>query len=73
MNSIKMAGIALILARALGLAYGSFSFTQQTHEAQVGPVTLSVTETQTVNVPLWVGIGAIVIGAALLLVGNKQG
>ncbi|MDP3423810.1 MAG: hypothetical protein Q8S32_08610 [Burkholderiaceae bacterium] len=73
MNSIKMAGIALILAGALGLAYGSFSFTQQTHEAQVGPVTLSVTETQTVNVPLWVGIGAIVIGAALLLVGNKQG
>ncbi|MDO9158400.1 MAG: hypothetical protein U1D36_15455 [Hydrogenophaga sp.] len=73
MNSIKMAGIALILAGALGLAYGSFSFTQQTHEAQVGPVTLSVTEKQTVNVPLWVGIGAIVIGAALLLVGNKQG
>lgn len=73
MNSIKMAGIALILAGALGLAYGSFSLTQQTHEAQVGPVTLSVTEKQTVNVPLWVGIGAIVIGAALLLVGNKQG
>lgn len=73
MNSIKMAGIALILAGALGLAYGSFSFTQQTHEAQVGPVILSVTEKQTVNVPLWVGIGAIVIGAALLLVGNKQG
>lgn len=73
MNFIKMAGIAFIVAGALGLAYGGFSFTRQTHEAQVGPLTLSVTEKQTVNVPLWAGIGAIVVGAALLLVGSKQG
>jgi multidrug transporter EmrE-like cation transporter len=73
MNSIKMAGIALIIAGALGLAYGSFSFTKQTHEANVGPLKLSVTEQETVNIPVWAGVGAIVIGGALLLVGGKRG
>ena len=72
MNSIKMAAIALIVAGALGLVYGSFSFTKQTHEAQVGPLTLSVEEQQTVNVPVWAGVGAILLGGALLLFGGKR-
>lgn len=71
MNSLKMAGIALLVAGAIGLAYGSFSFTKQTHEAQVGPLTLSVEEKQTVNVPVWAGVGAMLIGGALLLFGGK--
>ena len=72
MNAVKMAGIVLIVAGALGLAYGSFSWTKETHEAKVGPIELSVKEKQTVNVPVWAGVGAIVIGGALLLFGNKQ-
>ena len=72
MNSIKMAAIALIVAGALGLVYGSFSFTKQTHEAQVGPLTLSVEEQQTANVPVWAGVGAILLGGALLLFGGKR-
>ena len=72
MNSLKMAGIALLVAGAIGLAYGSFSFTKQTHEAQVGPLTLSVEEKQTVNVPVWAGVGAMLIGGALLLFGGKR-
>ena len=72
MNSIKMAAIALIVAGALGLVYGSFSFTKQTHEAQVGPLTLSVEEQQTVNVPVWAGVGGILLGGALLLFGGKR-
>ena len=73
MNGVKMAGIVLIVAGALGLAYGSFSWTKETHEAKLGPIELSVKEKQTVNVPVWAGLGAIVIGGALLLFGNKQG
>jgi len=73
MNSIKLAAIALIAAGVLGLAYGSFSFTKETHEAKLGPIELSVTEKQTVNVPVWAGVGAIVIGGVLLLVGGKKG
>lgn len=72
MNAIKVAAFALIVAGALGLAYGSFSFTRETHEAQIGPLSLSVQEKETVNVPLWAGIGAIVAGAALLLLGGKS-
>lgn len=71
MNSIKMAAIALIVAGVLGLAYGSFSFTKETHEAKVGPISLSVKERQTVNIPVWVGVGSILIGGALLLFGAK--
>ena len=72
MNAMKLTAIALIVAGVLGLAYGSFSYTQQTHEAQIGPIELTVQERKTVNVPMWAGIGAIVAGAALLLMGGKR-
>ena len=72
MNTIKIAAIALIVAGALGLAYGSFSFTKETHEAKLGPLELSVKEKQTVNVPVWAGVGAILIGGALLVFGAKK-
>jgi hypothetical protein len=72
MNAIKGLAIALIAAGVLGLAYGSFSFTKQTHEAKVGPLTMSVEERQTVNVPVWAGVGAILVGGALLVFGSKR-
>ena len=73
MNAVKMAAIVLIAAGVLGLVYGSFSYTKETHEAKLGPIELSVSEKQTVNVPVWAGVGAIVIGGVLLLVGAKKG
>ena len=73
MNAVKMAAIVLIAAGVLGLVYGSFSYTKDTHEAKLGPLELSVTDKETVNVPVWAGVGAIVIGGALLLVGGKKG
>jgi multidrug transporter EmrE-like cation transporter len=72
MNPVKIAGVLLIVAGALGLAYGSFSWTKETHEAKLGPIALSVKERQSVNVPVWAGVGAIVIGGMLLLLGNKK-
>lgn len=72
MNAIKLAAVALIVAGVLGLMYGGFSFTKETHQAKLGPIELSVKEKQTVNVPLWAGVGAIVIGGALLLFGRKS-
>jgi hypothetical protein len=73
MNASRLAAIALIVAGVLGLIYGSFSFTRQTHEAKVGPLELSVKEKQTVNIPVWAGVGAIVIGGVLMLAGNRRG
>ena len=72
MNAVKMAAVALIVAGVLGLAYGGFSYTSDTHEAKLGPLELSVKEKETVNIPVWAGVGAIVIGGALLLVGGKR-
>ncbi len=72
MNSIKIAAIALIVAGFLGLAYGSFSYTKETHTAKVGPIELSVKDKQTVNVPVWAGVGAIVLGGLLLVFGGRK-
>jgi len=72
MNAVKLAAILLIVAGVLGLSYGSFSWTQETHEAKLGPIELALKERQTVNVPVWAGVGAIVIGAVLLLIGGKK-
>jgi len=73
MNPIKLVAGALILAGVLGLLYGGFSYTKDTHDLKLGPLELSVKEKETVNVPVWAGVGAIVVGAALLLFGNKKG
>ena len=72
MNAIKIAAIALIVAGILGLAYGGFSYTKETHTGKIGPIELSVKEKQTVNIPLWMGVGAIVIGGVLLVFGGKR-
>jgi hypothetical protein len=72
MNAVKIAAVVLIVAGVLGLVYGSFSYTKETHEAKLGPLELSVSDKQTVNVPVWAGVGAIVIGGALLLIGSKN-
>lgn len=72
MNGIKMAGIALIVAGVLALVYGGFSYTKETHGAKLGPIQLSVTEKETVNVPVWAGVAAIAIGGALLVFGGTK-
>ena len=72
MNAIKVIGVVLILAGILGLVYGGFSFTRETHEAKIGPIELQVKEKERVNIPTWAGAGAIVIGAVLLLIPGKR-
>ena len=72
MNALKIAGIALIAAGILGLVYGGFSYTSATHETKLGPIEFSVKEKQKVNIPVWGGVGAIVIGGALLLFGSRK-
>jgi len=72
MNAMKILAVVLIVGGVLGLVYGSFSYTRETHEAKVGPIELSVKDKQTVNVPVWAGVGAIAIGGALLFFGKKN-
>jgi hypothetical protein len=72
MNSLRWAGVALIVLGALALVYGGFSFTKQTHQATVGPLSLSVQEKQSVNVPVWAGGGAVALGLVLLVMGGRR-
>ena len=72
MSAIKIAAIVLMVAGVLGLAYGKFSYTKETHEAKIGSLELSMKDKETVNVPVWVGVGAIVIGGLLFLLPTKK-
>jgi len=67
-----MLAIVLIVAGALGLAYGSFSYTKETHETKLGPIEFSVKDKETVNIPIWAGIGAILIGGFLMTVRTRS-
>lgn len=73
MNAARVVGIVLIVAGGLALAYGGFSYTKDTTAVKLGPLELSVKEKQTVNVPVWAGVGAIAIGALLLVLGGRKG
>ena len=72
MNALKMVAIVLIAAGVLALVYGGFTYTRETHDAKLGPLELSVKDKETVNIPVWAGVGAIVLGGGLLLVGGKK-
>ncbi len=72
MSAIRIVAILLIAAGVLGLVYGNFSYTKETHDAKVGPLELTVREKQTVNIPAWAGVAAIAAGTVLLLVRTKR-
>ena len=72
MKVIKILALVLVIAGIASLAYGKFSYTSETHDAKLGPIELSVKDTKTVDIPLWAGIGAIVVGGLLLLAPAKS-
>ena len=71
MNIARVVGILLLVAGALGLAYGGFSFTKETHKAEIGSLKLSVDEKEHVNIPTYAGVGLIIVGGLLLFVRRK--
>jgi TRAP-type C4-dicarboxylate transport system permease small subunit len=72
MSTIKIAAIALIVAGVLGLLYGTFSYTKETHKAQLGALELTVKDKETVNIPAWVGVAAVVAGGLMLVVPRRR-
>ncbi len=72
MTTSRLIGIVLIVAGALALAYGGFTYTSETHAAKIGPLEFSVAEKETLNIPVWAGIGSIVIGGLLLTGGGRR-
>jgi hypothetical protein len=72
MNPLKLLAIVLIAAGIVALAYGGFTYTKATHEARIGPFEMTITDKQTVNVPVWAGIAAIVSGGVVLVAQKKK-
>jgi len=72
MNSLKLLAIVLLVAGGLGVAYGGFSYTKETHTTNIGPIKLQVSEQERVNIPLWAGLGAMAGGVMLLLVASRK-
>jgi TRAP-type C4-dicarboxylate transport system permease small subunit len=71
-SALKIVALLLIVAGIIGLAYGGITYTRTTHDAKLGPFELSVKDKETVNIPVWAGVGAIVVGGALLFVRREQ-
>jgi len=68
----KIVGLALVALGVLALVYGGFSYTKETHDTKLGPVELSLKEKERVNVPVWAGVAAIAVGAAVLVVDRRR-
>jgi hypothetical protein len=71
-NATKLVGIVLVVGGLLGLMYGGFTYTKETHETRIGPIVLSVKDKETVNVPIWAGVAAVVVGGLLLVTGGRK-
>ena len=71
MSGTKILGIVLLVGGLLGLAYGHFDYTKETHEGQIGPFKFSVSEKETTVIPSWASIALIAAGVALLVTGRK--
>jgi len=72
MNPVKVIAIVLIVGGILGLVYGGFSYSKDTTVVKLGPIEVSAKERQTVNVPMWAGVGAIVVGGLLLVFARRN-
>ena len=71
MDPTRIVAILLIVAGVLALAYGGFSYTKDKTALKIGPLEVNVKEKETVNVPVWAGVGAIVVGGLLLFTREK--
>ena len=72
MKAYLIIAVVLIAAGVFGLVYGQFSYTKESQAAKLGPIELTVNEKKTVNVPVWAGIGSIVVGAGILAFGGTR-
>jgi hypothetical protein len=71
MNRIRILAFVLIAAGVLGLMYERFTYTKESHDLKIGSLEVSVKDKETVNVPQWLGVGAIAVGVVLLVARRK--
>jgi hypothetical protein len=69
---MRILGIILIVLGALGLLYGGFSYTRRRDTVQLGPMSATIEQRESVPVPPILGGIAVVTGIALLLMGRRK-
>lgn len=72
MTPLRIGAFVLIVLGALGLAYGKFTYTKESREAKVGPLEFTVKDKESIEIPKWLGIGAVVLGGLVLLVNKRR-
>lgn len=73
MNRTKIVAILLMAGGILGLAYGGFTYTEDTHEASIGSLSLSIDDKRRVNIPVWAGVGMLLVGGLMFANVRKRG
>jgi TRAP-type C4-dicarboxylate transport system permease small subunit len=68
---MRIVAIVLLVAGVLALVYGGFSYTSETHDATLGPLEISVSERERINVPVWAGVALVIAGGGILLTQKK--
>jgi len=68
MKYYTVAALVLIVAGVFALVYGKLTYTKDSDTVELGPIELTVKEKETVNLPVWLGAGAIVVGGAMMAV-----
>lgn len=72
MKALRIIGIILIVAGLAGLFVGGFSFTKETTAVKLGPLQLTVQEKESVTIPKWLSLGAMALGAIVLIAGSRK-
>lgn len=68
----RILAIALIGIGLLALVYQGFTYTRETHDAEIGSIELEIHENDRVDIPIWVGVACVVVGSGLLVVRTRR-
>ena len=72
MKAMRIVGVLLLVLGLAGFLTGGFSFTKDTTQAKLGPLELTVKEKESVNIPQWMSLGAMVLGGVVLVMGFRK-
>ena len=72
MSALKIVGVILLIAGILCLVYKGFTYTKETHKANLGRLELNVKEKEHVTIPIWAGVVLVAAGGVLLLVPARK-
>ena len=72
MSGRRWLGVLLLFAGVLIVVYGGFSYVEESHDVELGPLELEVQEKERVNLPAWLGAIFAAGGVALLALGARR-